>query len=136
MLSNFWEKPKSRRIAVIIALLGTVTPLGGLHKFYLGQPLWGIIYLLLWTTPIPRFACAVDAVWYLLQTTEDFENRFNPLTNSVDYGKENKSEQDSQLTRRVEDVAEALRSLEKLREQGLLLDDEFEQKRRQLIAKL
>ncbi len=44
--------------------------IAGIHKFYLGQPLWGIIYLLLWQTPIPRVACAIDAVWYLIQDNQ------------------------------------------------------------------
>jgi len=65
------HSPKSRKLALALALFGTILtlpiPVAGVHKFYLGQPLWGIIYLLLWQTPIPRIACAIDAVLYLLQ---------------------------------------------------------------------
>ena len=71
---------KSRKLALALALFGTILtlpiPVAGVHKFYLGQPLWGIIYLLLWQTPIPRIACAIDAVLYLLQDGEDFSRRF------------------------------------------------------------
>ena len=61
MLDKFFQHHKNRRVAVALALLGTVTPIAGLHKLYLGQPVWGIIYILLWTTPISRIAAAIDA---------------------------------------------------------------------------
>ncbi|MFN7659260.1 MAG: TM2 domain-containing protein, partial [Dolichospermum sp.] len=44
-------KEKNRIIAAILAFSGTIT-IPGLHKFYLGQPLWGIVYVLLCWTPI------------------------------------------------------------------------------------
>ncbi|MGB7522239.1 MAG: hypothetical protein WA896_21630 [Spirulinaceae cyanobacterium] len=55
-MDNLLGKPKSRKVAGFLALLGTITPLAGLHKFYLGQPLWVIAYFLLLSTPIPHIA--------------------------------------------------------------------------------
>ncbi|MEQ8964055.1 MAG: NINE protein, partial [Coleofasciculus sp. C2-GNP5-27] len=41
------SKPKSRKVASLLAFSGVVIPIAGLHKFYLGQPWWGVLYLLL-----------------------------------------------------------------------------------------
>ncbi len=127
VLDKFFSHYKNRRVAVVLALLGTVSPLAGLQKFYLGQPLWGAIYLLLWSTPIPRIACAIDAVWYLIQDIEQFEIQFNGYT-------------DRQIsntdTRQISAVADALRELDRLRQDGLMSEYEFEQKRRQLLDRI
>lgn len=132
-LENLLNKPKSRKVAVLMALLATVIPLpiAGIHKFYLGQPLWGIIYLLLWNTPIPRIACAIDAVWYLVQDWEQFDRRFNQGLDAFPSNYSKGIDPD-----RVGTVAEALRQLDRLREDGLVSEYEFEQKRRQLLDRI
>ena len=127
VLDKFFSHYKNRRVAVVLALLGTVSPLAGLQKFYLGQPLWGAIYLLLWSTPIPRIACAIDAVWYLIQDIEQFEIQFNGYTNQQISNTD---------TKRISAVADALRELDRLRQDGLMSEYEFEQKRRQLLDRI
>ena len=122
MLDKFFQHHKNRRVAVALALLGTVTPIAGLHKLYLGQPVWGIIYILLWTTPISRIAAAIDAVWYLVQDVEQFERQFN-----------GESKYHLNTSPQVKAIAEAMRELDRLREDGLVSEYEFEQKRRQLL---
>lgn len=124
MLDKFLSYHKHRRVAVALSLLGAVTPITGLHKFYLGQPIWGLIYLLLWSTPIARIAAAIDAVWYLVQDVEQFERQFN-----------GHSQFDLKLSTspQVKAIAEAMRELDRLREDGLVTEYEFEQKRRQLL---
>lgn len=134
-LEALFSQPKSRKVAVMIALLGTVIsipiPIAGIHKFYLRQPLWGIIYLLLWNTPIPRIACAVDAVIYFIQDQEEFHRRFNlNLTYDQSPTSINLAGIDPS---QVSALAEALRQLDQLREDGLVSEYEFEQKRRQLL---
>lgn len=116
-------KNKSRSIAAILALSGAVT-ISGLHKFYLGQPLWGILYVLLSWTPIPKVACAIEAVWYLAQDEDTFDRNFNS-------GKSGKSI--SSKASGVEALAQDLRELDALRQDGLISEYEFEQKRRQLL---
>lgn len=125
-LEKLFGQPKNRRVAVILALLGTITPLAGLHKFYLGQPLWGVIYLLLWSTPMPRIACAIDAVWYLVQESEQFQLQFQG------FGKTTAGIEPQQVSA----IADALRELDRLREDGLVSEYEFEQKRRQLLDRI
>ncbi len=126
VLDQFVKYHKERRFAVALALLGTVSPVIGLHKLYLGQPVWGIMYLLLWSTPIPHIASAIDAVWYLVQDLEQFERQFNGYQNNFNLSS----------APQVKAIAEALRELDRLREDGLVTEYEFEQKRRQLLEQI
>jgi len=119
-----FAKNKSRSIAAILALSGALT-ISGLHKFYLGQPLWGLLYVLLSWTPIPKVACAIEAVWYLAQDEETFDRNFNG-------GKSTKSIFTNKASGALA-LAEALRQLDALRQDGLISEYEFEQKRRQLL---
>lgn len=127
VLTKFFNHHKDRRVAIALAILGTITPISGLHKLYLGQPLWGTIYLLLWSTPIPRIAAAIDVVWYLIQDLEQFQMQFNGVSNQ---------QLNLQQTPPVGAIAEALRELDRLREDGLMTEYEFEQKRRQLLDRI
>jgi TM2 domain-containing membrane protein YozV len=122
-----FTKRKNRTIAAILAFSGTLT-ISGLHKFYLGQPLWGILYVLLSWTPIPKVACAIEGVWYLTQEEETFDRYFN-LGESV-------TRVSSPVGNQVESVANALRELEALRQDGLISEYEFEQKRRQMLDQI
>ncbi|MGP1382380.1 MAG: NINE protein [Thainema sp.] len=131
--SHTLSKPKNRSVAVALALAGVFFP--GLHKFYLGQPGWGIVYLLLGFTPlmpIPRFASAVEGVWYLTQDSQTFSNKFN-------FAGSNQSQTVSQPTvnpEQISAIADALRQLDQLRQDGLISEYEFEQKRRCLLDKI
>jgi TM2 domain-containing membrane protein YozV len=120
-------KHKSRSIAAILAFSGTLT-ISGLHKFYLGQPLWGILYVLLSWTPIPKVASAIEGVWYLAQDEEAFNRNFNFGVSKVKIS--------SHISGQVESVANALRELDALRQDGLISEYEFEQKRRQLLDQI
>ncbi len=125
-LDQFFSYYKNRKIAIALALLSAITPIPGLQKFYLGQPLWGVIYLLLWSSPMVRIACAIDAVWYMIQDLEQFDSQFNGITTGQFTINE---------VQKVNAIAEALRELNSLREDGLITEYEFEQKRRQLLEK-
>jgi TM2 domain-containing membrane protein YozV len=128
------SKPKSRKIAAILAFTGTVSPISGFHKFYLGQPVWGILYLLLWWTHIPQVASAIEGVWYLLQDPDEFDRNFNlavmPAASSVP------TQPAGVDPAQVGAIADALRQLDSLRQDGLMSEYEFEQKRRQLLDRI
>ena len=130
MLGKLLSQPKSRKGAIAIALLVAVLPfpLAGLHKFYLKQPLWGAIYFLLWNTPVPRLAAAIDAVWYFVQGEDAFNRQFNGILTT--------SNITAALPPPVTAIAEGLRELDRLRTEGLLSEYEFEQKRRQLLDRI
>ena len=115
--------PKNRQIAIVLAFASMTTPIAGFHKFYLGQPGWGIVYLLLSWTPIPHIASAIDAVWYLTQ-------------DSTKFGSNSISDPHSPLTlpaHSISTVTQSIRELDKLRTDGLISEYEFEQKRRQWL---
>ncbi|TJY57215.1 NINE protein [Sinimarinibacterium sp. CAU 1509] len=64
---------KSRVSAAILAFF-----LGGLgvHKFYLGQVGWGVIYLLFCWTFIPSIVAFVEFILLLTMSDEYFNHRF------------------------------------------------------------
>ena len=121
------SKPKDQKLAVILALAGVVIP--GLHKFYLGRPIWGIAYLLFGGTTIPQIASVIEGIWYLSQKQNEFDYNFNPDLLLADLS----SQAVPVDPARVEAIAQALRQLESLRQEGLISEYEFEQKRRQLL---
>ncbi|MEP0871603.1 SHOCT domain-containing protein [Trichocoleus desertorum AS-A10] len=126
------NKPKNRQIAAVLAFAGVIVPIAGLHKLYLGQYRWGMLYLLLsLATPIPKIASAIEGVWYLSQDSDQFDRNFNdgiaasptvryPTGPTVDPAK-------------VSAITTAVRQLDQLRQDGLISEYEFEQKRRQLL---
>jgi TM2 domain-containing membrane protein YozV len=131
---------KDRKIAALLALISTVPLLpSGLHKFYLGQLRWGIVYLLLSWTPIPKIASALEAFWYLFQEPEEFDRHFNsdlqPVT-TIDLASVPARSIVTMAPAQVNAVADALRQLDQLRQDGLMSEYEFEQKRRQLLDRL
>jgi TM2 domain-containing membrane protein YozV len=137
-------KPKDRKVAAALAFAGAIPipilngTISGLHKFYLGQPRWGLVYLLLGLTPIPTVASLIEGAWYLFQDGEEFEQNFNslaPTGSSVPSGSSFSSA--AQIAPiQVESVAEALRQLDQLRQDGLVSEYEFEQKRRKLLDRM
>ncbi|WAL61228.1 SHOCT domain-containing protein [Thermocoleostomius sinensis] len=131
---------KDRKIAALLALISTIPPLpSGLHKFYLGQMRWGVVYLLLSWTPVPKIASALEAFWYLFQDPEEFDRYFNSNLQSmdtIDVAAVSAQSVTTVVPAHVNAVAEALRQLEQLRQDGLMSEYEFEQKRRQLLDRL
>ncbi len=114
--------PKNRQVAIVLALASMTIPVAGFHKFYLGQPIWGIVYLLLSWTPIPHIAAAIEAVWYLTQDNTHFDRDFNSTI--------------APQVQPMTSVAESIRELDQLRADGLISEYEFEQKRRQLLDRV
>lgn len=127
------SKPKSRKVAALLAFAGVVVPVSGLHKFYLGQPLWGCFYLLLSLgTPIARIASAIEGVWYLVQKPEEFDQNFNggSVIQPLSCPRPSAPAVDPST---ISAIADAVRQLDSLRQDGLISEYEFEQKRRQLL---
>ena len=120
------SEPRRRSVAVALAWLGVILPFGsGIHKFYLGQPGWGVAYLLLGWTPIPRIACALEGAWLLGRPPEFFAAASEIPAPSTPATPIDPSQ--------VNALGVALRELDGLRQEGLISEGEFEQKRRQLL---
>lgn len=83
--------------------------------------------LLSWT-PIPHVASAMELVWYLVQDEDEFGRNFT-------LGEKRTATPGIDPTQ-VSAIAEALRQLEQLRQDGLISEYEFEQKRRQWLDRM
>ncbi|MGC1309880.1 MAG: SHOCT domain-containing protein [Phormidesmis sp.] len=134
----------NRSVAIALAFtsaLPTPLPLTWLHKFYLGQYLWGIVYLVLAPTLLPQVACCLEGIWYLTQSDDSFSVRFpkaGTLLSSENVSGTSLGSPDglSEAAHITSEVAIALRDLDKLRQDGLITEYEFEQKRRKLLEQI
>jgi hypothetical protein len=115
---------KDRKIAALLALISSVR--------------WGIVYLLLSWTPIPKVASVFEGLWYLFQDREEFDHYFNS-PDSTPVGAVYSASVTPSIApnpTEIATIAEVLRQFEQLRQDGLMSDYEFEQKRRQLLDRL
>lgn len=65
-------KRKSKLASALLAIfLGDF----GAHKFYLGRPGMGILYLLFFWTGIPAVIGIIEGILYLLQSEETFQEK-------------------------------------------------------------
>jgi TM2 domain-containing membrane protein YozV len=129
-------QPRNRKIAALLAIISALpvpVPHSGLHKFYLGQKWWGVLYLCLFFTPIPQIASLFEAVWYLTQDPEEFDQNFNGGVAAA-IGDRSRSPVVPPVN--VTAAATALRELDQLRQDGLISEYEFEQKRRKLLDRM
>ncbi|GAB4215153.1 MAG: TM2 domain-containing protein [Synechococcales cyanobacterium] len=108
---------RNKLVAALFAIfLGSI----GLHKFYLGEEGWGIVYLLFFWTGIPALIGFVEGILLLGMGEESFNRKYNStlsLTNA-----------DS-----TRDKALAMHELKKLYDDGIITAGEYEQKRRKLL---
>lgn len=142
----FLAEEKSQKLAVMLAMVSAITPLSGLHKFYLGQPWWGLTYLLLSVILTPpmtemgilsffglaQVASLLEGIWYFMQSEDRFQQRFNQHTVSSFRS----DGQQNFYPNLVEETANAIQRLDQLREEGLLSEYEFEKQRRQLVNRI
>ena len=65
---------RTKTAACLWALL-----LGGLgaHKFYLGRPGWGIVYLLLCWTFVPAIISFFEAICFAVMNQAEFDKKYN-----------------------------------------------------------
>ncbi|HEY9906689.1 MAG TPA: SHOCT domain-containing protein [Thermosynechococcaceae cyanobacterium] len=135
--TGFLSRPRNRKVATALAFAGAVAPIAGLHKFYLRQPLWGLLYLMLSWTPIPRIASAIEGAWYLSQDGDEFDLKFNSGVSSGAPSTSVASAKSAEIDPAVIGaIAEAVRQLDQLRADGLISEYEFEQKRRQMLDRI
>lgn len=68
------QNKKSRGVAALLAVLfGGV----GVHKFYLNQAGWGILYILFCWTFIPAVLGLIEGLIYATMSDEEFDRRYN-----------------------------------------------------------
>ena len=64
-----WPQKSKVTAGVLALLLGGF----GVHKFYLGRPLLGIVYLIFFWTYIPGIIALVEGIIYLTQSEHNFQ---------------------------------------------------------------
>ena len=150
---------RSRRVAIALAFAGALPiplPIAWIHKFYLGQYLWGVTYLVLAPTGLPQVACCLEGLWYTSLNDEDFSAKFPSagttlsasaalaepaqvptLRQRFDWAfKIGQREGLEDSNQPLASPAAVLRELDQLRKEGLITEYEFEQKRRKLLDKI
>jgi len=129
--SSLIVKPRQRKKAILLAFAGLLIP--GLHKFYLGEWKWGTVYMLMLFTQIPQLASMIEAIWYCIMDDEVFDRNFNQRYLAMKNAQMLQSIPDPS---QVQSIGEALRQLDQLRQDGLISEYEFEQKRRQWLDRM
>ncbi len=114
---------KSKSTAIVLCFfLGTF----GLHKFYLGQIVAGVFYLLFCWTGIPSLIAFIEFFQLIFMPELEFNAKFNPhlLTNNPG------------TVTSPQNTTSALYDLKKLYESGVITADEYEEKRKKLLNSL
>lgn len=113
---------KDRTVAVVLAFF-----LGGfgVHKFYLGNNLAGVLYLLFSWTLIPSLIAFFDFLGLLLMSEQVFQAQYNPGML-----------QSGHILRAAKDVTGAIGDLKRLYDIGAITAEEYEEKRQKLLRDL
>ena len=70
------QPSRSERNRVVAALLAFFLGGFGVHKFYLGRIVWGVVYLLFCWTCVPTVVAFVEGILYLTQSDEAFAAKY------------------------------------------------------------
>jgi TM2 domain-containing membrane protein YozV len=68
---------KSSKSKMTTALLAIFLGSFGLHKFYLGQVTWGLLYLFLFWSSISMILGFIEGIYYLTMSNKDFEAKYS-----------------------------------------------------------
>lgn len=130
---------KNRTTAAILAIcLGGL----GIHRFYLNQPLLGVLYLLFCWTFIPLFVSIIDFIWLLVMDDDTFDDKFNYDSSSTyTYTPSPPIAQNQNVTinngaQSVDTIriSEEIEKFHELKEKGIITEEEFELKKKSLLG--
>jgi TM2 domain-containing membrane protein YozV len=62
---------------IVAGVFGILLGAFGIHKFYLGQVGYGILYLLFCWTGIPSIVGLIEGILYLVMSDEEFDAKYN-----------------------------------------------------------
>ena len=113
---------KDKTVAVVLAFF--IGGFGG-HKFYLGNNVAGIFYLLLSWTLIPSLIAFFDFIGLLLMSEQAFQVQYNHGSLPSGY-----------MLRGAKDVTGAIAELKGLYDMGAITAEEYEEKRQKLLREL
>ncbi len=110
---------KSKSVAILLAFfLGGI----GIHKFYLGENVAGILYILFCWTLIPGIIAFFEFIGLLLMSDQAFNAKYNGGLPQAAYS-----------TELSKDKAATLGELKKLFDAGVITAEEYEAKRRKIL---
>jgi len=103
--------------AILAFFLGGI----GVHRFYLGQTMYGVLYLLFCWTLIPSLIAFIDFIVFLVMTEEKFNEKYNN-------GKAPQFQHAAGVN-----TADEIAKLHKLKQDGAITHEEFEKRKSQLL---
>ena len=110
---------KEKTVTALLALfLGFI----GIHRFYLGQTVKGLIYLIFFWTFIPAIISFIEAIIFFTMDQQTFDAKYNT-----------KSLQNQVINNKPTNVAEELEKLHALKEKGIITQAEFDAKKAKLL---
>ncbi|MEH2215107.1 NINE protein [Nostoc sp.] len=112
---------KTKSTAIILCFFGGWL---GIHKFYLGQNVAGILYLLFFWTCIPSLIAFVEFFILVLMSDTEFNTKYNQVIASTGGAVSAK------------DATSALADLKTLFDSGIITAEEYEEKRQNLLKSL
>jgi TM2 domain-containing membrane protein YozV len=113
---------KNKYVAALLAFfLGGI----GIHKFYLGRTGAGILYALFFWTFIPGMIAFFESIILLFMPDSEFNFKFNGQFIAPSLSSGNPIQE-----------ALALEKLAELQAKGLITENEFEAKRRQILDRM
>lgn len=119
---------KNKWIAAILAFPGFFG-WSGIHKFYLGNNVAGLLYFLFSWTFIPAILAIFDFIGLVLTSEEAFNRKYN-------WSMLPQSSGNSQKMLSSDRITQTLFDLQKLYEQGVITAEEYEEKRKKLLNQL
>ena len=121
----------------LVALIMTLFAGGfGLHKFYLGENFAGLMYLLFSLTFIPTVLAFFDFLGLAFMSDRAFNRKFNGVTENPRVFEEPRVFIANPHKESARDIAATLRELKTLYEDGVITAEEYEIKRRKLLASI
>jgi TM2 domain-containing membrane protein YozV len=117
---------KNKNVAILLAFfLGW----SGIHKFYLGEKVAGVLYFVFFWSFIPSIFAFLDFIGLLLMS----EERFNALYNGQYYLKPQEQNYRLNSSSNTSHNISNLKQLKELYDEGIITAEEYEQKRRKFL---
>jgi TM2 domain-containing membrane protein YozV len=103
----------------------------GIHKFYLGRNVEGVLYLLFFWTMIPGIIAFFEFLGLCFMSDREFDARFNYYANpnTLDRG----VSYPMAPSKTTKEATSTLYDLKKLYEDGIITAEEYEVKRRKML---
>lgn len=108
----------------------------GVHKFYLGENVAGLLYFITCWTLIPSVVAFFEGIGYLLMDKRSFDAKYNYMTYLPAHPQQTQIAQSVTVNVPTQggDVVAQLEKLATLRQSGVLTEDEFHTQKRKLLT--